>query len=421
MTDMGAPEITETTDFLEEAVRRAQSLFEINLRLNRMRDLDALLGFIIETAADVLDCSAASILLFDEETETLEFSAATGSDSEQLADIPVPLDDSIAGRIFTENEPVVVNNVAQDEEHFDSVGEEVGFSPRTLVGVPLRIEDEPIGVLEGLNKQEGPFTQSDVSVLSVIAAQAAIAIRNARQVEALERANTQLSRLDELKSDFMALASHELRTPLSGILGFASTLDGEVDAELQSQVESILDAAGRMKTVIETMTQMVMLRSGEAQLDKQSVKLQDLIRAARSEVTADRMEHPLISTEVPKEPIRAHLDSERTQRVIANLLDNAIQFTPTEGKITVELEALDEEVQIAVHDTGSGIAEEELDRVFDEFYQVEDTLTRTQDGLGLGLTIARKLVRLHDGSIWVESDGVDAGTSAFIRLPYDDD
>lgn len=418
---MSAPEITETTDFLEEAVRRAQSLFEINLRLNRMRDLDALLGFIIETAADVLDCSAASILLFDPETETLEFSAATGSDAEQLAEIPVPLDDSIAGRIFSENEPVVVKNVAQDEGHFDSVGEEVGFAPQTLVGVPLRIEDEPIGVLECLNKREGPFTESDVSVLSVIAAQAAIAIRNARQMEALEEANTQLSRLDELKSDFMALASHELRTPLSGILGFATTLEEEVDKELQPQIASILDAAGRMKTVIETMTQMVMLRSGEAQLDKQSVLLRDLIRAARSEVTADRDTHPAIGIEMPEEPVRAHVDSERTQRVIANLLDNALQFTPPEGTVTVELEAFDEEVQIAVHDTGSGIAEEELDRVFDEFYQVEDTLTRTQDGLGLGLTIARKLVRLHDGRIWVESNGVDEGASAVVRLPYGDE
>jgi signal transduction histidine kinase len=166
---------------------------------------------------------------------------------------------------------------------------------------------------------------------------------------------------------------------------------------------------------------MVMLRSGEAQLDKQSVSLQDLIRAARSEVTADRDTHPAIGIEMPEEPVRAHVDSERTQRVIANLLDNALQFTPPEGTVTVELEALDEEVQIAVHDTGSGIAEEELDRVFDEFYQVEDTLTRTQDGLGLGLTIARKLVRLHDGRIWVESNGLDEGASAVVRLPYGDE
>jgi signal transduction histidine kinase len=257
-------------------------------------------------------------------------------------------------------------------------------------------------------------------VLSVIASQAAIAIRNARQVEALERANTQLSRLDELKSDFMALASHELRTPLSGILGFANTLEGEVDSELKPHVGSILDAAGRMKTVIETMTQMVMLRSGEAQLDKQSVKLQDLIRAACAEVTADRSQHASISFDFPDEPIRARVDSERTQRIIANLLDNAIQFTPADGTITIELTPRDDAVEVAVYDTGIGIAEEELDRVFDEFYQVEDALTRTQEGLGLGLTIARKLVRLHDGSIWIESDGEGEGTSAFVRLPYDD-
>jgi len=418
---MDAPKTTETTDFLEEAVRRAQSLFDINLRLNRMRDLDALLGYIIETAADVLDCSAASILLYDEESESLEFAAATGSDPEQLAKIPVPLDDSIAGRIFVKNESVVVNDVAQEEEHFDSVGEEVGFAPKSLVGVPLRIEDEPIGVLECLNKRDGSFTESDVSVLSVIAAQAAIAIRNARQVEALERANAQLSRLDELKSDFMALASHELRTPLSGILGFANTLEDEVEAGLQSHIESILDAAEQMQTVIETMTQMVMLRSGEAQLDKQSVTLQELIRAARAEVAADWSEHPPVVLDLPEEPVQVHLDSERTQRVLVNLLENALQFTSSEGTVTVVLEVLDEAVQVAVHDTGVGIAEEELDRVFDEFYQVGETLTRTQEGLGLGLTIARKLVRLHDGEIWVDSAGEGEGTSAFVRLPYEDD
>jgi signal transduction histidine kinase len=125
--------------------------------------------------------------------------------------------------------------------------------------------------------------------------------------------------------------------------------------------------------------------------------------------------------DLPEEPVQVHLDSERTQRVLVNLLENALQFTSSEGTVTVVLEVLDEAVQVAVHDTGVGIAEEELDRVFDEFYQVGETLTRTQEGLGLGLTIARKLVRLHDGEIWVDSAGEGEGTSAFVRLPYEDD
>ena len=177
-------EVSILTDPVE-ALRRAERLLEISVTLNAARDPDELLAFIIDMATDVLDCEAASLLLYDAERQVLCFCAATGSNTEQLKDIPVPLQDSLAGVIFCEDRPLVIDDVASDPRHYVQVGEQVQFQTRSLLGVPMHIEGCVSGVLEALNKRSGLFTESDVHLLSIIAAQAAIALRNAQQVQAL--------------------------------------------------------------------------------------------------------------------------------------------------------------------------------------------------------------------------------------------
>lgn len=410
------------SDITSSALRRAGSrtdrLLAITLELNRMCDPDALLDFIIETAADVLQCEATSILLYDDATDQLRFAAATGSDPDSLAQIPVPLDDSIAGTIFTKNQPLIIEDTAQDERHFEDVDDEVAFQTRSLVGVPMRIDGEAVGVLEGLNKTEGPFTQKDVATLSVLAAQTAIAIRNARQMQALERANAKLSRLDDLKSDFLALASHELRTPLSMIKGYGEIVADEGDASLAPHVDAILEATARMETVIDTMAQMDALRSDTDALTIEPLVLRDVLTAARDALRPleDERAHT-VECELPAR-IALHGDPERLQLVFTHLLKNAYTFTPPGGRITMAAAQQDDAVRIVLRDTGIGLAEEDLDRIFDDFYQVEDKRTRTHDGLGLGLTIARKLIRLHGGRIWAESAGLKQGTAVHVHLPF---
>lgn len=399
---------------------RAERLLAITLRLNRIRDPGVLLDFIIETAADVLSCEAASILLYNQSSEKLRFAAATGSDPESLPDIPVPLDESIAGTIFDTNEPLVIEDAAQDDRHFEEVGNRVGFVTRSLVGVPMRIGDEPIGVLEGLNKADGTFTEDDVAVLSVLAAQAAVAIRNARQMQALEEANERLSRLDALKSDFLALASHELRTPIAKIKGFAEILDEEAGDSAGSHVSTILEATAQMEDVVDTMAQMEALSGESDVLSPASVSLQAVLRSARNETAALAEERGhTVTMDVPDPPIDLRADPERLRQVFTQLLTNAFTFTPEGGTVTVEAGEEDGEGWVVVRDTGIGLPEGELDRIFDDFYQVEDALTRSHGGLGLGLTIARKLVELQGGQIWAESPGPGEGTSLHVRLPVD--
>jgi signal transduction histidine kinase len=384
-----------------------------------MRNPDALLDFIIETAADVLGCEATSILLFDDTTDQLHFAAATGANPDSLAEIPVPLDDSIAGTIFTTNAPLIIDDTAQDERHFEAVDAETAFQTRSLVGVPMQIDGEPVGVLEGLNKTGGAFTDADVATLSVLAAQAAIAIRNARQVQALEEANAKLSRLDELKSDFLSLASHELRTPLSIIKGYGEIVAEEGRADLAPHVHAMLDAAAQMETVIDTMAQMDALRLGAEALSTEPVELGDVIAAARDDLSPLEAErNHTVAVDAPDAPIELSADPERLRIVLTHLLKNAYTFTPPGGHVAVSTEQADKAVCVTVRDTGIGLAADDLDRIFDDFYQVEDKRTRAHGGLGLGLTIARKLVRLHGGCIEAESDGLQQGTAVHVHLPF---
>lgn len=176
----------------ERRNRRLTRLVELSVTLNSTLDLDALLQLVTATASELLECEAASILLYDEKQARLYFAAATGSDPKKLAEIPVPLDMSLAGTIFRENRPVVRNDAGQDARHYSLVSEHVNFHVRSLVGVPMLIKERVIGVLEAVNKREGLFGEQDEAILSVTASHAAIAIGNAQLFREVERSNADL-------------------------------------------------------------------------------------------------------------------------------------------------------------------------------------------------------------------------------------
>ena len=395
-----------------------QQLLAISMQLNTARDLAELLPYIIERAAELLGCEAASVLLLDEDAEVLRFAAVTGADIEQLARIPVPLEGSIAGRIVTENAAVAVEDVRQTTQHFDGVDEEAAFRTRSLLGVPMCIEGKPTGVLEALNKRSGAFTDRDAEVLTILASHAAIALRNARQMELVQEAYTTLREFDSFKANFLSIASHELRTPLSAILGILDILRDEVDAEMRGFTDDALAAGRRMHDVLQSMTQMELLRGGVVQTDRSPIVLHDVWQAAfktiRREAASKGVE---VVFDEEARTLRGVGDAEQIQQVATNILRNAVRFTDAGGNVRVQAQRRAGEVIVSVTDTGIGLAPLVLERIFDEFFQVEDYLTRTTEGLGLGLTIARKLIELNGGRIWATSPGIGHGTTVQVALP----
>ena len=415
---MPEQDLTRQIDELRQLIVRLSRLVEVSVTLNSTLEPEPLLQFLIRSAADLLDGEAASILLFDEKTQRLYFAASTGADPAELRKIPVPLEGSIAGTIYRDDSPLIINEVAADPRHYRQVGEKIRFEARTMIGVPMRMRDRRIGVLEALNKRGGPFTESDLQTLSIIASQAAVAIHNANLVSALQKAYDELGKVEKLKSDFIAIASHELRTPLGVILGYAAILKEDADQATSEHAAAVLNSALRMRALIEDMTNMNMMRVGSAELAVSQQALQPILEAAYEEM------RPLIeakgqqvSRHVAPEQLLANVDAPKMMMALTNLLNNAMRFTPGGGRIELGLERHGAEAWLRVGDNGVGLPADQLERVFDQFYQVEHHMTRRHEGMGLGLSIVRAVVRAHSGRVWAESAGRDQGATFTIAVP----
>lgn len=393
-------------------------MVEIGLRLNSTMDPEQLLQSIIESATELLECEAASLLLYDETTQKLHFAAATGADPKKLAEIPVPKDHSIAGVVFRENRHVLVTDVHDDPRHYEFVSEQVHFKTNSLIGVPMRIRDKVTGVLEALNKKEGFFGKDDADILSIIANQAAVAIYNARQMQALQNAYSEIQRADDMKTRFLALASHELRTPLQHILGYGSLLKQSTDDKVTEAASKVVESANHMKEIIDTMTNLELIKRGEMNSEFKQVSLQSVLENALQNKMAEIKKHShQIEWLVPMQQIMINADVEKLPTVFTAIIENAIRFTPDGGRITVIANRKKGMVEVEISDTGIGIPAGELENVFKEFYQVEQHLTRTYGGLGLGLSVARGVVNLHGGKIWATSKGEHTGTTITVQLP----
>ena len=407
---------------------RLARLLDVSVRLNAVGTSEALLPHIIETAAEVLGCDAASLLLHDPSEDRLRFVAATGSDTAALAQIPVPLEGSVAGAIFREGRAVLVEEAARERGHFREVGEKVQFETRSLLGVPMRVNGRTVGVLEALNKRstaaapDGRFDGADVQALTVLADHAAVALQNRQLVASLRRANGRVVRADEAKSRFLALTAHELRTPLAAIHGFADVLRLVTDETESDEVREfagyIFDAADRMRAVLDTMQEVTALRAGDLAADGRPVDLGPVVEgvcaAARERAQAAGV---ALAAEPAGRPVHVRADPARLRTAVGHLLDNAVRFTPPGGRVAVRLAAEDRAAVVEVADTGCGLAAHDVEAVFREFYQVEDLHAREHEGLGLGLTVTRGIAEAYGGRVWAESAGLGRGATFRLRLP----
>jgi signal transduction histidine kinase len=360
-------------------------------------------------------------MLYDDKAHELRFRAATGKNADQLARLRVPIEGSIAGTIWKTGQPIIIAEAERDPRHYDATDQAIDFETRNILGVPLSILERRLGVLEALNKSgDAPFSEDDVRVLSTLAGQAAIAIQNAQLVGELQRAYQKLNQLDNLKNDFIAVASHELRTPLGLILGYASMLKDDASGPAAQQVEAVLQAALRLRGIIEEMVNLRHLDTGARVPQPEVLDIKGLIALVCAE--CDTLAHgkgQTIIFQLPAESVPVNVDRAQITIVLNNLLTNAIKFTPAGGQIAVGAEPRDGQVWVTVSDTGVGIPPGDLERIFERFYQVEPHLNRRHGGMGLGLSIARGMVELHGGRIWAESV-VGRGSRFTFTLPAGD-
>lgn len=419
--DRGSSEAVtfERVHELETLVRRLRAVLSVTYELTATIELESLLRKIVYTAAELIDSEAASLLLFDECSNELRFRIATGNAAPRLSNMSVPLEGSIAGQVFVSGTPVIAPNVKEVPTYYREVEEQTGVVVHSLLAVPLRIQERSIGVLEVINKRDGrpSFGTDDVEILTALACQAAIAIENARLLTALQEAYDRVSKLDRLKSDFIAIASHELRTPLSLVLGHCVLLQEDLDPKAAERMRIVVHAAMKMKSVVETMLNLRYLETGELELNPAWFDVRQAVSEA-CEAYREIAEDDGLTIEVslPEEEVPVWADRGCLQVVLDNLLSNAVKFNRPGGRIWVSVTAGESQVEIRVADTGIGIPTEYLEQIFERFFQVEQHMQRKRGGMGLGLSIVRELVTRHNGRVWAESVPGE-GSCFHVALP----
>ncbi len=378
-------------------------LIDISRDLASTLDLDILLSRIVHAAAEVSASEAASILLFDEAARQLYFQVSTNLDEPTRRGIVVPLDGSIAGWIVNNRKPVRLSNVHDDPRFFGDVEQATGFSTESILGVPLITKNKIVGVLETINKQRGKFTDADESMLSVLGAQAAVAIENAR-----------LFQQSDLISEFV----HELRTPLASLsTATYLLLRPEMSLEQRDQIiNNIHNETMRLNALASSFLDLARLESGRVQFRKTTFSIADLMYECKDVMASKAMEDNIqIRVESPEGLPLLEADRDKIKQVLLNLISNAIKYNRPSGTVMLRVEASDREMVIFVQDSGIGIPEEAIPHLFQKFYRVREHESKVA-GTGLGLSICRRIVQGHGGRLEVKSK-VGIGSVFTVILP----
>ena len=326
---------------------------------------------------------------------------------------------TIAGRTALEGKVVHVHDIRVDQDYaLIPAIEKIGA--RTMLGVPLLREGIPIGVFVLLRRTMRPFTEKQIELVTTFADQAGIAIENVRLFDEIQDKSRQLEEASQHKSQFLANMSHELRTPLNAILGYTELMADGAYGEPSEKMLGILkrlEANGKhLLGLINDVLDLSKIEAGQLVLELSDYSIQDIAQTVRSTLEPLAADKKLaFKVEMASELPAGHGDGRRLTQVLINLVGNAIKFTDA-GEVAIKAEANNGSFHVSVHDTGPGISADDQARLFQEFQQADNAITRKKGGTGLGLAISKRIIEMHGGKIWVESQ-LGQGSTFSFTLP----
>jgi signal transduction histidine kinase len=400
-----------------ERIDHLERLLEVVRGLTTAPDIEAFLQTVITEASEMTDSELASILEYDETAEELRFLAMQWFQRDMLRPLGVPLDGSAAGWVFKRGQPLIIQDAKADQRHFKVIDRVTRHETQSLAAVPLIVRGEVVGVLETLNKKDNAhYTEEDLTILATLGALAAQAMQNVNLQRKVRIATIELAELERLKTDFIAVTSHELRTPLGLILGHATFLRELAGDQYAEQLNAIIRNSTRLKEIVENLSDVDNVQTGAARVRSHQVSLtkiaEDTILTFQDEAAPRNITLKLDSD--VNNPFYVEVDGVKISIALSNLVKNAIQFTNTGGQVTIKIGEDSGYLKVSVSDDGVGIPARDLPRVFERFFQVETHLTRRHGGMGLGLSVAKAMIELHGGRIWVESQEGKGSTFTFL-------
>ncbi len=382
-------------------------------------DVKPVLDAIAGRALHLCDAAAASIYLTD--GDTLRHVASEGMTEEEtvaLETLPITRD-STSGRAVLEQKTIHVHDILAEANEYP-LGAEIAqrFGNRTMLVTPLYREGQPFGTILLRRKELRPFNEREIALLKTFGDQAAIAIENVRLFNEIQDKSQQLEVANKHKSEFLANMSHELRTPLNAIIGFSEVLleklFGELNAKQEDYLKDIFSSGKHLLILINDILDLSKVEAGRMDLEPSTFDIASAVSNAMTLVRERAQSHGIaLGQQVDPNLTEITADERKFKQILLNLLSNAVKFTPDNGRIDVSARLEDDNVVVAVHDTGIGIAPEDQAAVFEEFRQVGRNYTSKQEGTGLGLALTKRFVELHGGRIWLESEPGQGSTFTF--------
>ena len=323
---------------------------------------------------------------------------------------------TVAGRVLLDGKPIHIADVQADPEYMMvEISKSTGF--HTILGVPLLREGSPIGVIILGRKTVRAFSDKQIELATTFADQAGIAIENVRLFDEIQDKSRQLEVASQHKSQFLANMSHELRTPLNAILGYTELMADGIYGELPEKTMGVLkrlESNGRhLLGLINDVLDLSKIEAGQLVLDFSDYSLEDIAQTVRSTLEPLAADKKLaFKVEVAAKMPAGHGDGRRLTQVLINLVGNAIKFTDA-GEVVITGSANDGSFHLSVRDTGPGVSAADQAKLFQEFQQADNAITRKKGGTGLGLAISKRIIEMHGGKIWLESQVGQGSTFSF--------
>ena len=427
---------------IQRQLRQLQALNQTSAAITSTLELDKLFTTVLQLLIEQVGFGRMLLVFYDEAQGVAIPSQVSGvpldveARAKQLQ-IPVQDDGSIEADLLIHKRPLLVPDLHAIRHRmfppFLAVAEQIGVT--SLVGVPLQSKSRVLGYLVA-DKANHPCTQEDLDLLTTIASHVAVAIDNANayqelgtlthnleqrvleRTQDLQIANEKLRELDRLKSGFVSIVSHELRTPMTSIQGYVENmldgLAGTLTPKQQHYLQRLLHNSERLTRMINELLDLSRIETGHVNVTLTPLAIQDVVQEVIEELHAQAIQKGVdLRTEQSTSLPLGIGDHDKLQQVLTNLVQNAITFTESEGRIVVETRSdMEGFVLVSIRDTGCGIPEEELQKVFLQFYRGEATPPAAR-GAGLGLAITKHLVELQGGTIWVESQMGKGSTFTF--------
>ena len=414
--------VAERTRDLARSVSELKALEEIGRAVASSLETKSVLDTIVTRAVELTHADAGAIYSYDAAQDAFELAGTYALDpafQDAVRATRIKLDESALGLSAKQREPICLPDLSNAPNYpLRDLTLLAGF--HSVLVVPLLGQNEILGALVLLRRPAGDFPASTVGLMRTFADQSVLAMKNARLFREVEQKGRELAIANEHKSQFFANMSHELRTPLNGILGFAELLVDGLYGTLPEKALEILDRIQKdgkhLLGLINDVLDISKIEAGQLTLVLETYSLQGIVEAVVASTGALARAKGIEVRAVlsPDLPV-GHGDERRLTQVLLNIVGNAIKFTDT-GSVEVHAKAMDDHFIIVVQDTGPGISPEDQVRIFEDFQQIDNSITRQKGGTGLGLSIARRLVDVHGGRIDLQS-APGVGSTFTIFLP----